>query len=142
MNYLLRAWTATRYCYPCWNLNTSLSKFNKKKCRNPGSNQGPSDLQSDALPTELLRRDVILYSQSSHNLAAHCNQYRPSFFHRGSTSNFLCTIRTFFVLTEIFDMISELIGHIKRELICKAQKVVLDFSKTYHTCIDSINPSL
>jgi len=25
-------------------------------CRDPGSNQGPSDLQSDALPTELSRR--------------------------------------------------------------------------------------
>ena len=24
-------------------------------CRDPGSNQGPSDLQSDALPTELSR---------------------------------------------------------------------------------------
>ena len=27
----------------------------KKECRDPGSNQGPSDLQSDALPTELSR---------------------------------------------------------------------------------------
>lgn len=27
-----------------------------KNCRDPGSNQGPSDLQSDALPTELSRR--------------------------------------------------------------------------------------
>lgn len=26
------------------------------KCRNPGSNQGPLDLQSNALPTELFRR--------------------------------------------------------------------------------------
>ena len=26
------------------------------KCRDPGLNQGPSDLQSDALPTELSRR--------------------------------------------------------------------------------------
>ena len=26
-----------------------------KKCRNPGSNQGPLDLQSNALPTELFR---------------------------------------------------------------------------------------
>ena len=25
------------------------------KCRDPGSNRGPSDLQSDALPTELSR---------------------------------------------------------------------------------------
>ncbi len=28
----------------------------EKKCRNPGLNQGPSDLQSDALPTELFRQ--------------------------------------------------------------------------------------
>ncbi len=28
----------------------------KERCRDPGSNQGPSDLQSDALPTELSRR--------------------------------------------------------------------------------------
>ena len=27
----------------------------KAMCRDPGSNRGPSDLQSDALPTELLR---------------------------------------------------------------------------------------
>ena len=26
-----------------------------QKCRDPGSNRGPSDLQSDALPTELSR---------------------------------------------------------------------------------------
>ena len=29
--------------------------WNLKKCRDPGSNRGPSDLQSDALPTELSR---------------------------------------------------------------------------------------
>ena len=28
---------------------------NEKTCRDQGSNQGPSDLQSDALPTELSR---------------------------------------------------------------------------------------
>ena len=27
----------------------------KKECRNPGLNQGPLDLQSNALPTELFR---------------------------------------------------------------------------------------
>ena len=30
-------------------------KKKKKKCRNPGLNQGPLDLQSNALPTELFR---------------------------------------------------------------------------------------
>ena len=29
----------------------------QSSCRHPGSNQGPSDLQSDALPTELYRRE-------------------------------------------------------------------------------------
>ena len=31
----------------------------KKICRDQGSNQGPSDLQSDALPTELSRHVEI-----------------------------------------------------------------------------------
>ena len=30
-------------------------KIKKECCRDQGSNQGPSDLQSDALPTELSR---------------------------------------------------------------------------------------
>ena len=34
--------------------------FNKKECRNPGLNRGPLDLQSNALPTELLRPLSIL----------------------------------------------------------------------------------
>ena len=47
-----------------WRLGTRLArrhaqkKKKKKKaenCRNPGSNQGPLDLQSNALPTELFR---------------------------------------------------------------------------------------
>ena len=37
----------------------SLAKnLRKKKCRDPGSNRGPSDLQSDALPTELSRHTI------------------------------------------------------------------------------------
>ena len=39
----------------------------KNQCRDPGSNRGPSDLQSDALPTELSRQLVngyfVHYSQ-------------------------------------------------------------------------------
>ena len=31
------------------------ARCKKAKCRDPGSNRGPSDLQSDALPTELSR---------------------------------------------------------------------------------------
>ena len=34
-------------------------KKDKKKCRHRGSNLGPSDLQSDALPTELKRLTLI-----------------------------------------------------------------------------------
>ena len=33
----------------------SLTNKMKKECRDPGLNRGPSDLQSDALPTELSR---------------------------------------------------------------------------------------
>ena len=35
-------------------ISTIINK-NKKECRDPGLNRGPSDLQSDALPTELSR---------------------------------------------------------------------------------------
>ena len=34
-------------------------------CRDPGSNQGPSDLQSDALPTELSRHMLWLLTNES-----------------------------------------------------------------------------
>ena len=36
----------------------------KKKCRNPGLNQGPLDLQSNALPTELFRLTANLGTNS------------------------------------------------------------------------------
>lgn len=39
----------------------------KTKCRHPGSNQGPSDLQSDALPTELYRRIQFVLARMSKN---------------------------------------------------------------------------
>ena len=35
------------------------------KCHLLGSNQGPSDLQSDALPTELKRRLVWVYAKNT-----------------------------------------------------------------------------
>ena len=42
-----------------WNIKLNKSKDGRppgvSACRNPGLNQGPSDLQSDALPTELFR---------------------------------------------------------------------------------------
>ena len=37
------------------NLSLICLKMKEKQCRDQGSNQGPSDLQSDALPTELSR---------------------------------------------------------------------------------------
>ena len=37
------------------NSKAGLKQLVKKKCLDPGLNQGPSDLQSDALPTELSR---------------------------------------------------------------------------------------
>ena len=51
------------------------------QCRNPGLNQGPLDLQSNALPTELFRLpSVLLQSLVSYNLGhqddsfkAHCD---------------------------------------------------------------------
>ena len=41
----------------------------KKKCRDPGSNRGPLDLQSNALPTELSRLMQILSYYFSPNTA-------------------------------------------------------------------------
>ena len=39
-----------------WERRGGKQKIKKRECRQPGSNQRPSDLQSDALPTELYRR--------------------------------------------------------------------------------------
>ena len=36
-------------------MSIDILMYNKKKCRDPGSNRGPLDLQSNALPTELSR---------------------------------------------------------------------------------------
>jgi hypothetical protein len=46
------------------------------KCRNPGSNQGPPDLQSDALPTELLRL-LIRGSHKHSNSVADVTRFAP-----------------------------------------------------------------
>ena len=47
---------------PCSQLPAQFHLLNKRfanvtYCRDPGSNRGPSDLQSDALPTELSRHN-------------------------------------------------------------------------------------
>ena len=46
----------------------------KKKCLDPGSNRGPSDLQSDALPTELSRLCI-----SSSRFLCHGIDYEKQF---------------------------------------------------------------
>ena len=40
----------------------SKNKIMENKCRDPGSNRGPLDLQSNALPTELSRQDKKQYN--------------------------------------------------------------------------------
>ena len=49
----------------------------KKVCRDQGSNQGPSDLQSDALPTELSRLDEIYCEKRNQNIF-----YMSDFLHK------------------------------------------------------------
>ena len=47
----------------------------KKNCRNPGSNQGPLDLQSNALPTELFRPHHLLLDVRSKSLFSKCRRF-------------------------------------------------------------------
>ena len=51
--------------YMCIVYIVQAKKKKKKSCRDPGSNQGPLDLQSNALPTELSRPHVRYASKSS-----------------------------------------------------------------------------
>ena len=41
------------------NENSNSRRANTDNCRNPGLNQGPLDLQSNALPTELFRPSAL-----------------------------------------------------------------------------------
>jgi hypothetical protein len=41
-------------------------RLHARKCRDPGSNRGPSDLWSDALPTELSRLMLLATGTWSH----------------------------------------------------------------------------
>ena len=58
---LLLLRSVTEIHYTSWSFHLlkqvciSFEQKKEKKCRNPGSNQGPLDLQSNALPTELFR---------------------------------------------------------------------------------------
>ena len=47
----------------CYEVMFFSGEIKKKDCRDPGLNQGPSDLQSDALPTELSR---LIHSAAIH----------------------------------------------------------------------------
>ena len=50
-----------------------------RQCRDPGSNWGPSDLQSDALPTELSRLKGSLSRKNFDPSSWQCMQYKPHF---------------------------------------------------------------
>ena len=51
-------------------------KKKKKSCRDPGSNQGPLDLQSNALPTELSRPHIWRSTKSSsHSMGTYSVYY-------------------------------------------------------------------
>ena len=41
-------------------------------CRNPGLNQGPLDLQSNALPTELFRLAIVVVNFKLYKPELHC----------------------------------------------------------------------
>ena len=60
--YFRKTWTLARdICNPVQNVCMHKERWQKCQppeadpCRNPGLNQGPLDLQSNALPTELFR---------------------------------------------------------------------------------------
>ena len=58
---------------PC---STKLS-YQSGACRHPGSNQGPSDLQSDALPTEL-KRLLCTGSGAAYHTTVHTAQSKAA----------------------------------------------------------------
>jgi hypothetical protein len=70
----------------------------KTACRDPGSNRGPSDLQSDALPTELSRLADHLWEDSvSNDFLLERNRCHLLFFSsvkilRHPASNCLCCL--------------------------------------------------
>ena len=53
-------------------------KQEKRKCRDPGSNRGPSDLQSDALPTELSRLRIKSEAEAISPPPKFCKQFQFS----------------------------------------------------------------
>ena len=65
IDWLLKNSLATNY-------SVELSKNYQKQCRDPGSNRGPLDLQSNALPTELSRLKEKRYSLQIINMDYLC----------------------------------------------------------------------
>jgi mevalonate pyrophosphate decarboxylase len=53
-----------------------------KRCFDPGSNQGPSDLQSDALPTELSKRPQVLHTIQFRKLTNFTHIYPQRYTHK------------------------------------------------------------
>ena len=58
-------------------------RSNQKECRDPGSNRGPSDLRSDALPTELSRLMFLGAERSPQDSVSrpHDLLYKYIYFH-------------------------------------------------------------
>ncbi len=87
---------------------TYKNKNDKNKCRNPGSNQGPLDLQSNALPTELFRLLVLLYMKL---------QFKRALYHLDFLG-FLSVVRTEAPFKHIFildkTLYTELIANFKQ----------------------------
>ena len=71
----------------------------KTNCRDPGLNQGPSDLQSDALPTELSR----LHFVSATNLWAWCMFYVV--YLCATTSDVVVTIEVYLLVLLVLSIL-------------------------------------
>ena len=84
-NWAIRAWQF--FWWHCLNLNWFFTQIcsqffqfplpppHTKKCRLPGSNQGPLDLQSNALPTELSRQTTSLLCLWQPDTIDKCQQW-------------------------------------------------------------------
>ena len=64
------------------NIDEKHSPWTKKACRNPGLNQGPLDLQSNALPTELFRRVHEEKREFVRHISDYYDQYQLSTWSR------------------------------------------------------------
>lgn len=97
-NWAIRAWQF--FWWHCLNLNWFFTQIcsqffqfplpppHTKKCRLPGSNQGPLDLQSNALPTELSRQTTSLLCLWQPDTIDKCQQ--PSMRWKIEEITFVC----------------------------------------------------